>query len=186
MKQAVKEIAVFKEEMTEVFIDGENTMPVSNINQFKGHIGGTFHRILIPTGRTEATVTAEGNEFEFSAFGAAVHGTTIRRVTTINHLLDVFHYCVARMKSIYHFFIMIGKDFLENIHMIIMDQSGTRNNPLMIEGAGGVDVPQAFFYRKTKTSELQKKDLNLQYLLRNALGSPRKKRRILHMTSEKQ
>ena len=146
MKQAVKEIAVFKEEMTEVFIDGENTMPVSNINQFKGHIGGTFHRILIPAGRTEATVTAEGNEFEFSAFGAAVHGTTIRRVTTINHLPDVFHYCVARMKSIYHFFIMIGKDFLENIHMIIMYQSGTKNNPLMIEGAGGVDVPQALFY----------------------------------------
>ena len=97
------------------------TMPVSNINQFKGHIGGTFHRILIPAGRTEATVTAEGNEFEFSAFGAAVHGTTIRRVTTINHLLDVFNHSVARMKSIYHFFIMIGKDFLENIHMIIME-----------------------------------------------------------------
>ena len=66
----------------------------------------------------------------------------------MNHLLDVFDYSVARMKSIYHFFIMIGKDFLENIHMIIMYQSGTRNNPLMIEGAGGVDVPQALFCNK--------------------------------------
>ena len=146
MEQAVEEFTVFKKEMTEIFVDGENTMSVSNINQLKGHVGGAFHRILIPTGGTEATVTSKGNEFEFSAFRTAIHGTTIRRVTTINHLLDIFNYCVARMKSIDHFFIMISKDFLENIHMIIMKQRGARNNPLMIEGAGGVDVPQALFY----------------------------------------
>jgi hypothetical protein len=58
--------------------------------------------------------------FKFTAFRATVHGTAIRRVTTMNHLLDVFDYSVARMKSIYHFFIMISKDFLENIHMTIM------------------------------------------------------------------
>ena len=120
MKQAVKEFTVCKEEVTEMFVDGENAMPVNNINQFEGHVGGAFHRILIPTGGTEAAVTSEGNEFKFPTFGAAVHGTAIRRITTINHLLDVFNYCVARMKSIYHFFIMIGKDFLENIHKIIM------------------------------------------------------------------
>ena len=120
MEQAVEEFTVFKKEMTEIFVDGENTMSVSNINQLKGHVGGAFHRILIPTGGTEATVTPEGNEFKFPTFGAAVHGTAIRRITTINHLLDVFNNCVARMKSIYHFFIMIGKDFLENIHKIIM------------------------------------------------------------------
>ena len=137
MKQAVKEIAVFKEEMTEVFIDGENTMPVSNINQFKGHVGGAFHRILVPTGGTETTVTAERDELEFSTFRAAVHGTTIRRGTTMNHLFDVFNYSVAGMKSIYHFFIMISKNFLEDIHTIIMKQCGARNNPLMNEGGRG-------------------------------------------------
>ena len=121
MKEAVKKFTIFKEEVAEVFIDGENTMPVSNINQLEGHVGGTFHGILIPAGRTETAVTAERNEFKFSAFRTAVHGATIRRVTTINHLLDVFNHSVARMKSIYHFFIMIGKDFLENIHMIIME-----------------------------------------------------------------
>ncbi len=120
MKQAVKEYTVFKEEVTEIFVDGENAMPVSNINQFEGHVGGTFHGILIPAGRTETTVTAERNEFKFTTFRAAVHGTAIRRVTAINHLLDVFNHSVARMKSIYHFFIMICKDFLEDIHKIIM------------------------------------------------------------------
>ena len=120
MKQAIKEFTVFKEEMTEVFIDGKNTMPVSNINQLEGHVCGAFHGILISTGRTETAVTAERNEFKLTAFRAAVHGTAIRRVTAINHLLNVFNYSVARMKCINHFFIMICKDFLENIHEIIM------------------------------------------------------------------
>ena len=138
MKQAVKEYTVFKEEVTEIFVDGENAMPVSNINQFEGHVGGAFHRILIPTGGTEATVTPEGNEFKFPTFGAAVHGTAIRRITTINHLLDVFNYCVARMKSIYHFFIMIGKDSLKDIHEISMKEMKEKENPnpLMNEGKG--------------------------------------------------
>ena len=35
MKEAVKEFTVIKEEMTEIFVDGENAMPVSNVDQFK-------------------------------------------------------------------------------------------------------------------------------------------------------
>jgi hypothetical protein len=138
MEQAVEEFTVLKEEMAEVFIYGENTMPVSNINQLEGHVGGTFHGILIPAGRTETAVTAERNEFKFSTFRTAVHGATIRRVTTINHLLDVFNHSVARMKSIYHFFIMIGKDSLKDIHEISMKEMKEKENPnpLMNEGKG--------------------------------------------------
>ena len=120
MKQAVKEYTVFKEEVAEVFIDGENTMPVSNINQFERHVGGTFHGILIAAGRAETAVAAERDELKVAAFWTAVHSAAKRRVTTVNHLLDIIDHSVARMKSIYHFFIMIGKDFLENIHKIIM------------------------------------------------------------------
>lgn len=100
MEQAVKEFTVFKKEMTEIFVNGENTMPVSNVNQHKGHIGGAFHGILIPASGTETAVAAEGNKFKLATFRAAVHSTTIRRATTINHLLDVFNHSVARMKSI--------------------------------------------------------------------------------------
>lgn len=100
MEQAVEEFTVFKEERTEVFIDGENTMPVSGIDQLEGHVGGAFHRIFISASRTETAVTAEWNEFKFPTFRTAIHGTAIRRVTTMNHLLDVFNYSVARMKSI--------------------------------------------------------------------------------------
>ena len=52
MKQAVKEFTVFKEEVTEIFVDGENAMPVKKIDQVKLHCGGAFHGRLIPTGGT--------------------------------------------------------------------------------------------------------------------------------------
>lgn len=74
-------------------------------------------------------MTAERNKLKLAAFRAAVHGTTIRRVTTMNHLLNVLNDSVARMKSIYYFFIMISKNFLGNIHMVIIKQCGTRSNP---------------------------------------------------------
>ena len=64
----------------------------------------------------------------------------------MNHLLDVFNNSVARMECIYHFFIMISEDFLQNIHMISMKKRGTKSNPLMNEGVGGAEVPQALFY----------------------------------------
>ena len=146
MEKAVKESTIFKEEVAEVFINGENTMPVGDIDQLEGHAGGTFHRVLIAASGAETAVTTEGNEFKFPAFRTAIHGTAIRRVTTMNHLLDVFNHSVARMKSIYHFFIMISEDFLQNIHMISMKKRGTKSNPLMNEGAGGAEVPKALFY----------------------------------------
>ena len=65
--------------MAEVFVDGENIMPVRNINQLEGHIGGMIHGIFIPTGRAETNVTAEGYEFKLAAFRTVVHDTTIGR-----------------------------------------------------------------------------------------------------------
>ena len=151
MEETVKESTIFKEEMTKVFVNGENTMPVGDIDQLEGHAGGAFHGVLIAASGTETAVTTEGNEFKLPAFRTAVHCTAIRRVTTMNHLLDVFNHSVARMKSIYHFFIMISEDFLQNIHMISMKKRGTKSNPLMNEGAGGAEVPKALFYSSRNT-----------------------------------
>ncbi len=120
MKEAAQKFLVFKEEMAEILIDGENTMSMRDIDQLEGHVGGAFHRIFITAGRTKAAVTAERNKFKFATLRAAVHGTAIRRATTINHLLDIFNNRVARMKSIYYCFIIVSKDFLKNIHMTIM------------------------------------------------------------------
>ena len=162
MEETVKESTIFKEEMTKVFVDGENTMPVGDIDQLEGHAGGAFHGVLIAASGTETAVTTEGNEFKLPAFRTAVHCTAIRRVTTMNHLLDVFNHSVARMKSIYHFFIMISEDFLQNIHMISMKKRGTKSNPLMNEGVGGAEVPQALFYSSSRSTRVFRLEMRAQ------------------------
>ena len=113
-------------------------MPVSDIDEFKGHIGCAFHGILIAAGRTETAVASERNKFEVAAFGTAIHGTAKRGVATMDHLLDVLDNSVTRMKGIYHFFIMISKDFLKDIHEISMKEMMGKENPkpLMNEGKG--------------------------------------------------
>ena len=111
---------------------------VRDIDEFKGHIGCAFHGILIAAGRTETAVASERNKFEVAAFGTAIHGTAKRGVATMDHLLDVLDNSVTRMKGIYHFFIMISKDFLKDIHEISMKEMMGKENPkpLMNEGKG--------------------------------------------------
>lgn len=115
MEKTIEQASIFKEELTEILIDGEDTVPVSDIDQFKCHAGGAFHGIHISASWTETAVATEGNKLQFATFGTAVHCPAISRVTTMNHLLDVLDDSVARVKGVNHFFIVIGKDFLENI-----------------------------------------------------------------------
>jgi hypothetical protein len=74
-------------------------------------------------------VATEGNKLQFTTSGTAIHCAAKSRVTTMNHLLDVFDDSVTRMKSVYHFFIVIGKDFLEDIHGTIMREMKEKENP---------------------------------------------------------
>ena len=57
-------------------------------------------------------VTTERNKLEISAVGTAIHGTTKRRITTVDHFFDIFHLRRSGMKSIFNFFIIVGKDSL--------------------------------------------------------------------------
>ena len=112
MKQAVKKRAVIEKENTKIFINGENTVPVLDVNEFTCHGSSTIHRILIAAGRTEAAVTAERNELELSAVRAAVEGSTVRRIATMDHLVNVSHLSWSGMKSIFDYFIIVCKNFL--------------------------------------------------------------------------
>ena len=124
--------------MAKVLIYSKDTVSVRYIDELESHVGGTFHGILIAAGRAEAAVAAERDELKVAAFWTAVHSAAKRRVTTVNHLLDIIDHSVARMKSIYHFFIMIGKDSLKDIHEISMKEMKEKENPnpLMNEGKG--------------------------------------------------
>ena len=112
MKETVKERAILQEKITEGRINGKNAMTVSDINELKGHRGSAIHGIFITAGRAETAVTTERNKLEISAVDTAIHGTTIRRITTVDHLIDIFHLSRSGMKSIFNFFIVVSKDSL--------------------------------------------------------------------------
>ena len=64
MKKTVKKGAVMEEKITEIFINGKNTVAMSNIDQFKRHIGSAFHGIFVTTSGTKAAVTTERDKFK--------------------------------------------------------------------------------------------------------------------------
>ena len=125
--------------MSEIFIDGKDAMTMMTLNEFKRHGSSAVIAILGTTGRTKLGMTTKRNKFKVATMSAAIHCTTKRRVTTVNHLVDAFHNDITGMKSILNYFIIIPKNFLQNIHEIIMQQSNQKENPLnplMNEGQG--------------------------------------------------
>ncbi|SEK22932.1 hypothetical protein SAMN04487770_1011 [Butyrivibrio sp. ob235] len=57
-------------------------------------------------------MTTKGNEFESTTIRAAVHGAAIGRISAIEHLIDVFNFSFAGVKSILNFFVMIAEQIL--------------------------------------------------------------------------
>ena len=112
MEKTMKQSSVLKGKITEIFINREDAVSVLNVNQFKRHGGRAIHRILVTASRTETAVAAKRNELEVTAMGAAIHSTTKIRITTVYHLFDIFYLRRFVMKSIFNFFIIVGKDSL--------------------------------------------------------------------------
>ena len=98
--------------MSEVFINSKNAVPVLDRNELKGHTGSAIHGIFVAAGRAETAMTAERNKFKFPAVRTAIHGTTERWITTMNHLIDIFHLSFSGMKNIFNFFIIVSKNLL--------------------------------------------------------------------------
>ena len=112
MEETIKKRTVFQEKVAEMLINCENTMPVGNIYQLKGHRGSAFHRILIAASRAEAAVAAKRNKLQVIAMRANVHGAAKRRIPTMDHFINIFHLRFSGMKSIFNFFIIIGENSL--------------------------------------------------------------------------
>ena len=112
MEETVQERTVLKEEVAEIFINSKNAMAVLDTDEFKRHTGGAFHSVFVSAGRTKAAVTTERNKLEITAVGAGVHGAAKRRITAVDHLINIFYLSFSGMKSIFNFFIMVCKDSL--------------------------------------------------------------------------
>ena len=69
-------------------------MVMNTRNKLTGHMKRTKLVVFVSTVRT------------------AIHGTTVRRITTMNHLVDIFDNMRTRMKFVNDRFIIISKDRL--------------------------------------------------------------------------
>ena len=99
-EKAVQEVTVFKEKMSEGVVDCKDAVTVLGIDDLRRHGKGAVNRILIATGRAETAMTAKGDKLELSAFGTAVHSTTVGRIATVDYLIHVFNDRIAWVKDI--------------------------------------------------------------------------------------
>ena len=126
-----------------------------DVNDLSRHGSSAVEGIFVSTRRTETALASEGDKFPLPAVRATIHCAAVGRIAAVDHLVHVFYHRFTWMQDINHFFVMIRKDLLENVHKTIMKESNTKENPtpLMIEGAGGVEVSKTLFYRKRGSVE---------------------------------
>ena len=101
-----------KEIDTKFLWDGEDTMSMDAGNEFAGHVERAELIIFVTTSRAKTAVTTKRNKFKVATVGTTVHGATVRRVTTMNHLVDIFNDSRTWMEFVNHMFIIISKDGL--------------------------------------------------------------------------
>ena len=75
-EETVKEGVVIKEKRSEIFINSENQMSVVTSDKLGSHFREMVKTIFITPDRAKFSMTAEGNEFKFTAMRASVHDTT--------------------------------------------------------------------------------------------------------------
>ena len=107
------------------------------VNELKGHISRALNAVFIATGGAELGMAAERDKFKFTTVSTAIHGTAVRRVATVNHLVNIFQNNGTWMKRVFNFFVVFFKNFLEDVHKTIMKEWKAESNPpLKIEGQG--------------------------------------------------
>ena len=129
LKKTVRQGTVIQKERAGLLVDGKNKVPVGTVNEFKGHFCRAVNAVFVTAGRAKPRMAAERDEFEFAAAGTAIHSATIRRVSTINHLLNVFHNNGAGMEDIFNFFAVFSKNLLQDVHKSIMKEFWAKSNP---------------------------------------------------------
>ena len=87
-------------------------MAMNARNKLTGHMKRTKLVVFVSAGRAKTTFTAKGNKFKISTVRTAIHGTTVRRITTMNHLGDIFDLSLTRMKFVKDMLIIINKNVL--------------------------------------------------------------------------
>ena len=74
----------------EGIVDGEDQMPVSTVDKFKGHSCRPVIGIFSSTGRAKLGVATKRNKLEVSAMRTAIHGAPKRGIAAVDDLFNVF------------------------------------------------------------------------------------------------
>lgn len=89
LEEAVKEGAVLKEKMSELFINGKDAVAVGTGKQFKRHTGGAFLGVFNAAGGAEPGVAAERDKLHVAAVGAGIHRAALGMVAAKEHSVHV-------------------------------------------------------------------------------------------------
>ena len=87
-------------------------MVMNTRNKLTGHMKRTKLVVFVSAGRAKTTFTAKGNKFEIPTVRTGIHGTTVRRVATMDHPVDIFNDSRTWMELVNDMFIIISKDGL--------------------------------------------------------------------------
>ena len=107
MKKTIEQRTISAEKDAKLLWDGKNAMSVNALNDFERHGSGALDGIEISAGRANAALAAKGNKFERTTGRAPIHGSTISRISAMNHLIDAFKNNRASLKGVLDFFVMI-------------------------------------------------------------------------------
>lgn len=106
-------------------------MAMNTGNKLAGHMERTKLVVFVSAGRTKTAFTAKGNKFEIPTVRTGIHGTTVRRVATMDHPVDIFNDSRTWMELVNDMF-TIKKDKGKPL-------------PLMNEGLGELRVSKTLF-----------------------------------------
>lgn len=120
LKEAVEQVAVFKEKPAEGFTNGEDHVPVGAVDEFQGHGSSPVVGIFSATGRAELGMAAKRNKLKCPTMGTAIHGPTVRGITAVDHFFNIFQDNRSRLYIVFNNLIIIFKHFLYHVHEIIM------------------------------------------------------------------
>lgn len=112
MKETIEQRSILEEINTEFIRDSEHTVTMNARNQLAGHMKRAGLIVTVTARRAETAFAAEGDEFKVATVRTAIHGTAIRRVTTMKHPVDIFDNRSTWSEFINHMFIIIIKDGL--------------------------------------------------------------------------
>ena len=96
--------------------DGKDAVTVWSSDEFEGHGGSSLDGVEGTASGTKSAAASKRDKLGMSAFWATVKRSAESRIAAVDHLLDVFHFDIARMASVFNFFVMITKDLLKDVH----------------------------------------------------------------------